>query len=318
MTRAAAFAALLLATATAHAGDSPLLDQAQQAIDGVDYDAAKGLVDKAITAGALEPADLARAHMLAGEVAAALGDDATARDHFVRWLLLDPDAALPDGVSPKIAEPFAAAKEQAGTLGAMTIAVRVERSHGKVHVFLDARDPLNLIAGLRVRRDDGRAAQEQGTSVELPADDAEPVTLTVLVLDEHDDQIAVKTVTAEASATPTPATPHHGWPAIVRWPTWTALAVVGGGVGGYFAWQTSKDHEALDALNADSMNHTFDEATAIEDRGKGHALDADIGFGVGAGFAAIAVLTALLEPHAHAEVAPMAGGGVAGDVRIRF
>jgi hypothetical protein len=305
---------LVLAATPALAGTSPQLDKAESAIDNVDYDAAKTLVDAAIAGGSLEPGDLARAHRLAGEVAAALGDDAGAKDHFIRWILLEPDAKLADGVSPKIAAPFAAARDEAQSLGSMSIDVRVERAPGKVRVFLDTRDPAHMVAGLRVRADDGLAAQEHGTSVELPAKDDASMSLTVLVLDDHDDQIAIKTITSDPEITahaPPPAAEHR-WPLLVRWPTWSVLAVAALGAGGYFVWQTGKDQNELDALNADSAHHTFDEANAIEARGKAHALDANIAFAAGGVLATAAVVVFLIEPRGKVEVAPEVGPSGAG------
>jgi hypothetical protein len=310
---AAAALAIALASTSAHA-DSALLDRAQQAVDDIDYESASKLVADALDAGQLSTSDLGHAHELAGTIAAALGDTAGARDHFVIWILLEPDAALPDGASPKLTEPFEEARTHAAELGAMSIEVSVERKGAGVRVILDARDPLNLIAGLRVEGD-GQQASERGTSVELPIGHG-AVELTVTALDTHDDAIAVRTVTVDAvGGAPRPSHETHRsgrWPAIVRWPTWTALAVAGLGTGGYFAWQVGKDHDELDALNAASDQHTFDEALAVEQRGKAHALDADIAFGVGGAFAVVAILTLILEPDAAVEVAPVASAEGAG------
>jgi hypothetical protein len=320
--RLGAAIALAIATAAtpAHA-DSALLDRAQKAIGDIDYEAASKLVGQALDQGKLSTGDLGRAHQLAGEIAAALGDTAGARDHFVVWILLEPDAALSEGASPKLTDPFDEARQQATALGEMSIDVSVVRQDGVVRVILDARDPLNLIAGLRVEGG-GEVASERGTSVELPIADG-AVELTVTALDTHDDEIAVRTVTVEAvgSEAPPPVRTRKtgGWPAIIRWPTWTALAVVGLGTGGYFGWQVGKDQDELDALNASSAEHTFDEALAIEARGKRHALYADIGLGVGGAFAVAAVLTLLLEPKSGVEVLPAAGTDGAGvTASVRF
>ena len=77
----------MLAVAPASADDgSALLDQAQKAIDDIDYDAAKKLATQAIESGKLEGKALHRAYRLAGESAAALGDTKSAKDQFLRWL----------------------------------------------------------------------------------------------------------------------------------------------------------------------------------------------------------------------------------------
>lgn len=125
--------ALALAATAAVAGlavpaaANPLLDQAQRAIDDIDPQGARDLTRRALESGKLDAAELRRAHRLAGESAAAMGDGKAARDHFVRLLLLDPAASLPAGVSPKLAKPFAEARAEAERLG---IALRLPRTGG--------------------------------------------------------------------------------------------------------------------------------------------------------------------------------------------
>ena len=80
----------------AHAGDgATLLDQARQAIENIDYEAARGHVTAALDGGGLTLEEHRRARRLAGEVEAALGNPDAARDHFATWLAIDPGAALP-------------------------------------------------------------------------------------------------------------------------------------------------------------------------------------------------------------------------------
>jgi hypothetical protein len=324
---AAALLAALAAPAAAGGDDGAgLLDRAQKAIsDDIDYDTAGTLVQQALDGGGLSRADLARAHRIAGEVAAALDDAAGARAHFVRWLLLEPDATLADGMSPKITEPFEAARAEARELGAMTIEVAAERRPGKVRVTLDARDPLNLIARLRARAD-GVEAEDVGTRVELEVPGDAPLAVEISVLDEQGHELERQTVTAEVGGAVEPDRPPPrieggrgggGWPAIIRWPTWTAVAVVAGGAGGFFAYRVGQDEDELAALNASAAEHTIDEAEAVQARGQRNALYANIGFGVAAAAAVTAILTFVLEPddQPRVEVTPQ-GDGVS--VSVRF
>jgi hypothetical protein len=313
--------AIAMAAAPAYAG-SPTLDEAQQAIDAVDYETAAKLVAHALDEGELGATDFLLAHRLAGEIAAALGDTDAAREHFTIWILLDPHASLSAGASPKLTEPFADAERQVSELGTMSIEAHAERDGDTVRVTLDVRDPLALIGGMRVEGG-GQVAAGRGTEVELTL--GEDVTeLEVTVLSAHNDAIAVRTVTLAGATAERPERHEEGpatrggWPVFVRWPTWTALAVVGLGTGGYFAWQVGKDHDELDALNADSANHTFDEALALEERGKKHALYADISFGVGGAFAIAAIVALVLEPD-RVEVTPVASSDGAGlSASLRF
>jgi hypothetical protein len=316
VSRIAAIAgALALAIAgaapAARAGDDAtgLLDRARHAIDQVDYEGARKLADQALDQGGLAAADLARAHRLAGEIAAALGDDAGARDHFVRWILLAPDAALPAGASPKLTGPFAAARAEAGRLGAMRLDLTATRAGNQVTIALGGDDPLHLAGRLRVDAGGGPPAEGPPPEVEV---DAGPgaFTATVEVLDDRGDVLARRTVSAVAAVTPAGAA-HHRVPAAVRWPTWTAIAAASLGTGAYFAWRVGKDKQDLDALNAASPMHSFDEARAIDDRGRRDALITNIALGVAAVAAVGAVVTFVVDRRT-VEVEPLAAPGAAG------
>ena len=321
----AAFAVLLVAALAgpAVAGGNPTLDQAQQAIDNIDYEAARSLVGKALDGGGLSLADHLRALRMAGEVEAALGDDAGAREHFATWIYLDPKAKLADGLSPKITAPF---DEARASTGALVIDVSLERTGDGVSVTLVTSDPLALVHGFEAS---GGGAQVSGTGLAatLATTDPSGFEVTVVVVDERNNQIAVRTVVTEpaASAEPTPATGggggEKGWPAVIRWPTWAALAIVAGGTGGYFSYRVGQAEDDLDELNANPGAHTADEARAIQDRGERDALIANVLYGVAGAAAIAAVLTFVLEPDDDpaVEVLPGAGSdGASVTATIRF
>lgn len=331
MSRATRLAAtLIVALAAAAAGapaparaDVALLDRAQRAVDEIDYEAARSLVGQALDGGGLTTAELARAYRLAGEIAGALDDGAGARDHFVRWLLVDPGASLPDGSSPKIAAPFAEAEAEVTRLGGFRVAASVTRDGDTATVTLEASDPLGMITSVRARAgtDEATAA---GRTVELVvgAPDA-PVELVVTALDARGNELAVRRVVARAEAAavpdaPAPTTASGRFPTIVRWPTWTVVSLASAAAGGYFAYRVGQTEDELAALNADSEAHTFDEARALQDRGDRDARLANVGFGVAAIAAAVAVITFVLEPD-DTEVSVGAGGSGGGvDAVLRF
>jgi hypothetical protein len=321
-----AFAVLLVAALAGPAGadGNANLDQAQQAIDNIDYEAARSFVGKALDGGGLALADHLRALRIAGEVEAALGNDAGAREHFATWIYLDPKAKLADGLSPKITAPF---DEARAATGALVIDVSLERSGDGVKVTLVTSDPLALVHGFEAS---GGGAQASGTGLEATLDTTDPsgFEVTVVVIDERNNQIAVRTVVAEpaASAEPPAATGgggggKSGWPAAIRWPTWTALAVVAAGTGGYFSYRVGQAEDDLEELNANPGAHTADEARAIQDRGERDALVANVLYGVAGAAAIAAVLTFVLEPDddPDVEVLPSASSdGASVTATIRF
>lgn len=331
--RRIALALLLAAAAPALADDSAaLLDQAQQAIDDIDYETARRLAAQAIDGGKLEGKALHRAYRLAGESAAALGDTKSAKEHFLRWIVLDPKAELAAGSSPKIGMPFSEARAEAEKLGRFSVDVAVNRQKDKVEIVLSAHDPLAMVAGMRLQLGDASVVAVTGTRAVLPAADAATVAVAVAVVDARGNELSRRTVAGATSTggdtTPprgggdvvTRAQPTHrgGWPTIVRWPVWTGLAVVAAGAGGFFAYQVGQTEDELAALNAASDMHSFDEAEAVRDRGERQALFANIGFGVAGAAALAAVLAFALEPD-RVEIlpAPTAGGATIG-ASIRF
>jgi hypothetical protein len=317
--RHAALALALVAALAAPAGADPAqLDRAQQAIDDIDYEAAKRHVSEALEAGGLSLRDHLRALRIAGEVEAALGDVDAARRHFATWILLAPDAALPGGLSPKITEPFEAARAEVAADGPFAVEVRLERTGGQVQVLLDVQDPLSLIAGFDATAGDA-TVRGTGTSAELAAGDGR-VTVEVSVFDQRGNQLAVeRAVLGPAAAAPPPARTapgRSGFPAIVRWPTWAGLAVVAAGTGGYFTWRVGQAEDDLAALNADPAGHSVDEARAIQDRGERDAMVSNVLYGVAGAAAIAAILTFVLEPDDDVEVLPTAGADRAGVTAI--
>ena len=300
------------------AGDgAELLDQARQAIENIDYEAARKHVTAALDGGGLTLEEHRRARRLAGEIEAALGSPDAARDHFAVWLAIDPGAALPSGLSPKITEPF----EQAKAAGArLDISISLARETDGVRVRLEVTDPRSLVHGFEVR---GGGAQAVGTggSALLETTDPGAIQVTVEIVDDRTNQVAVRTATVAAvtAAEPPPRTSRKGFPTALRWPTWAGVAVVVAGTGAYFTYRVGQAEDDLTALNADPGNHTADEAQAIIDRGERDATIANVLYGVAGAAALAAVLTFVLEPDDDVEVRPAAGpGGASVTATIRF
>ena len=308
--------ALQISTAAAQSETraSELLAQAQVAADGVDFQAARKLVKQAFAAGGMDPGELARAHRFAGEIDAAVGDEDAAREHFVRWLLLDPQAALAPGVSPKITAAFDGARREAAGLGRLAVSARLERTEGKATVIFEARDPADMITQFRVRAGGGREAVERDPRLEVAVADTESVAVSVAALDGDGNEVWKD----DLRGGPRLLQVDGRFPVWARWPTWTAVAGLAAGGGIYFGLQVGKAEDDLRELNENSSMHTFDEAKDIEDRGRRNALYANLSFGV-AGAAAIgAVLTFVLEPRGVELVPAPTAGGATIDARLRF
>ena len=298
------------------ASGAALLAQARAALDAVDYPGAQALCARALAAGAMSRAQTAGAYRLAGEVAAALGDDEAAREQFSRFLVLEPGAMLGSDVSPKITQPFAAARASLHGQHLTASAAAGRADGGTVRVEVDASDPLQMIASVRVRSDGGVDRTARGLTVELPAGGNGAVALTVSALDDAGNELWTGTAQLVAGA---PPPRHHRLPRWARWPTWTAAAVVAGGASAYFGWRVKKDQDDLDRLNADSGQHNFDEAQAIQDRGKRDARLTNIGLGATLAAATAAVITAVIDrPGVEVQPAVTAGGGASVSVAVRF
>ena len=325
---AGALVAVALAAAAPARADAVLLDQAQQAIDDIDYATARTLATKALAEGALGRADLERAYRLLGESAAALGDATAAREHFTRWLVLRPDAALAPGASPKLTGPFARAQAAATQLGGFTADATLSRTADRITVEVTGADPLAMVAGLRVKVGDATEVSVTERRAVLPAT-ADATVMVALVDRAGDELVRREFVGAAPDAAPTLDAPPRApvaaparagsrrWPTLVRWPTWAGVSLVAAGVGGYFAWQMGQTEDELAVLNAASDQHSFDDALALRDRGQRQALFANIGFGVAGAAALAAVLTLALEPDAAVEVNPAPSGATVGtSVRV--
>jgi hypothetical protein len=124
---------LLLLVSIAHADP---LDDARRLEAQLEFEPALVIVEKLISDGGNDRDHLVELHLFAGKLAAGLDRRDVAEDHFARALSLAPSTTLPEGISPKIALPFAAARVHSGPL--------VISDAGQVEA-----DPVNLVATVR-------------------------------------------------------------------------------------------------------------------------------------------------------------------------
>ncbi|MCC6994425.1 MAG: hypothetical protein IT370_07340 [Deltaproteobacteria bacterium] len=297
----------------ARAEDNAFLVQARADIDAVEFDKARESLERALLAGSNGPTQLAEIYRLSGEVAVAVGDADGAEQAFQRLLAIAPDSKLRDGVSPKIKSAFDAA---AAALGDKRLRIDYVTGPGTITLVVDA-DPLDLVAGAAIDYVDavgGRRTQVKKGKfrIEVSLDEAAPVPhkVALAALDAHGNRLAELGSLREPLAVPAVATaPRKGAGKRHRasrsflgkgW-LWAGLAVASAGAGTYFALQVKQDEDDLETLNKDSMNHSFSEARAIQDRAEDHALYTNISFGVAGGFAILATVLFLRgDPRAEA------------------
>jgi hypothetical protein len=298
-------------------------------------------VKAALVAGDNGPEAMAEIYRLTGVVSGALDDPNAATVAFQQMLALSPKATLPAGTSPKIANPFASAQSLFETKKPLAIEVDTTANPPTVVVRI-VSDPLAMIVRVVVfARVDGRPDQKlerrAAAEVKIAVPLGRRIDVRVAALDEHGNRLGeigtvdVPVVIVGGASTddkpppeekpipdgpPAPASPR---PLYAKWWLWGGIAIGFAGGAGYFAYATRSAMNDLDRLNANSSQHTFDEAREIEDRAKLNLLLFDIGVGVAGAAAIVATLLYLTEPdhrpsERRATIRPAAARGVGGVV----
>lgn len=286
------------------------LAQATAAFEDLRYRDAVRLSDAAWRAGGNSPTELRRLFALAGTAAGSMGDAATAQIWFSRWLCLEPEARLPAGSSPKLAQLLNAARRE---LAGRALTARITATASGVTVALED-DPLAL------------AVTARAGDVQRPLA-AGAVTLAargpVAVLDRYGNVLVELSVPAAvpvaapvvvpAPVAAAPVTPR--WYA--RWPVWAVVAA-GSAVAGGVALHAAADADGkLDDLAAHSDNHEYSEARAQEQRLDRNQWIARVAFGAAIASATVAVVCVIRGREVRASVVPT-GGGAAMTWSLRY
>jgi hypothetical protein len=275
-------AAIVAIAAPARADDS--LEEARQLEASLEYEQGLAMVERVIARGGASPEELAELHLLAGRLAAGLDRAPSAEDHFARLLALRPDAALPEGTSPKLTAPFDAARAHASPL-------RVSASFAGDAVALVTSDPLGMVVGIAVTLSGGTVVTEpRALRVVLPRG-ATP--REVHALDADGNRVWIESVGVVVMPPPPVRTIHVATPSYARWQTWAIAGGVALVAGGISAWRFTVDQNQWNTLRAEDGQHDFSQLQALESRGRQWGLAADIGFGI-AGAAAITAAIAYL------------------------
>jgi hypothetical protein len=330
MWRWALLAAWWCVASSAWGQSSQHLARARQEIDGVRYERASVALEQALRAGDAGPSAVAEIHLLRGRVAAALGRTAEAEEHFCRLLAIEPRARLPIGVSPKLARPFAAAQDSMRRRGHLRVRHEATGGEAPMVVVTIASDPLGMVARarLRFRTSTGIEQSLEATGrgrIVLPLPRAPRVELSGAALDAHGNRLVEfgPTVLGERlepalAAPPAAAAPPSERPAPSRsfvaspW-LWggaaAAFAVTGMGLG-LAARHAQGD---LDALNAQSQDHSYSDAHRLQERGERYALLTNVAFAVAGACAVVTTILLIRDLRGRAErrraaFAPTPGG----------
>jgi hypothetical protein len=322
----AAIAAALVDVGPARA-EPALLGKAQAALDDLRYEEAAELAERAWRAGGNRRDELVAIFRLAGQVAVTLGNGEQAEGYFIRLLTLEPDAQLPDGISPKIAARFAAAKGK--TPGRLRAALRADGTRVSAEI---SSDPVKMVAALRARYGKDGVAEVIAPDplvIDLPID--RPTEVDLALIDAHgnilvEDRILIAPPRAAPAGARTQAQVGQslaernagagaaaretgppvfeaeedggrlaGPPVYTRWQVWAGAAGALGAVGIVFGLKARSSQSELDDLNDESGGHDFRDAKEVEDQLRRDALVANVSFVLAAGAGTAAVLLWLRE-----------------------
>ena len=305
------------------------------ALDNSDYPAAQDLVGKALADGGNAPEATVELYRLQGVVEGSLGNTQRATDAFLRALALNPKLTLAAGTSPKVMKPFEAARNFYKTNQPLKVKVETRPTLPAVTLVVQS-DPMKMVSRARVAFvvDDKPEQMLDGIgTIALPA--GARLDLRVTVLDANGNRLVeigssdVPIVIVSGTAKPVDGKkptqtqtqtkkkivegPVAERPLYLKWWLWGGAAIAFAGLGtgvGITALQAKSD---LEDLNATSSAHSFDEATAIEEKIRTRLLITNISYGVAIAAGVTATILFLTKPsvteRSTISIAPTTGGG---------
>jgi hypothetical protein len=282
---AVAAVVLVALSGTARAADAELdalLDHARREKAALRYQEGLATLDRALRLGKSGPAQLVDIHRAAGEMAAGLGDAAAAQAHFERWLVLEPDAALPPGTSPKITAPFAAARARLAGLPALAVRFEPEAGAAPAITMIVDGDPLGQVAGARARVRGGAGGESVveargGGRQRLALPDGGPLRVVAAALDQFGNELVVQgswqaPILIDGSRSrPSTTTPPPSRPLYARWWVYGAAGLGVGVAGVVFAAKVDAAQQEFDQITANSSSHQLADAEAVARRGRRYA-----------------------------------------------
>lgn len=285
---------------------------AEEHLEELRFEEAQALAQSVLSKGKSDPQEVGRLYMVLGRVAASLGEDSEAVAMFHNALSIDATLRLPDGVSPKLSEPFATA--QARLEGATPIAIEVQQLDAGLLVVRVDSDPANLVGGAQVvYKIKGKSKTQRGTgrsTIEIVVPESASA-IEVTALDMQGNRLTAKqnllskksapSVEVSSTVTKEPSTPG---PALYeRWEIYGGAAGIAL-LGGLYLGKTADD--AASEVSKLEDGTEFSVAKALEEKATSRALYANITF-AGAGLLGAAAVWMYTrgddEPEARAKTA---------------
>ncbi len=268
----------LAGAGAAHAGKaSARLGEARAATRRLELEQALQLARAGLEAGDATAEETWSLHALVGEVSAAIGYREAAVEAFSRALVLNPAYQLSPEASPKLMEPYQAAKAAlaGGRLEAAPHAVTGEDRWVRLTVRIDG-DVLSLVTGgkawvgpdgavVPLARTDGLAGQWRC--------DRAPCAYSLALLDRKGNELlragsalaplyAAEPALPAVAVAPVPVDAQRRW--YLRPAPYLATAAAFALAGAYFAGSFADQQARLAALNAQRTDHLYSEALELD------------------------------------------------------
>ncbi len=278
-----ALVASLIRLPTVHA--DKVTRKAERELAELRFDKAGDLATEALSEGKRGPEELVTLYMILGRVSASLGQDVKAQAYFQSALSIDSNASLPQGVSPKLSEPFATAKDD--LQDAKPIELLAERDDANQLSVQVSSDPAQLVGGIEARFEvDGKPKKLRGDGRDIIRLDLPEGArnVAVLALDQYGNRLTealdvqgsdAEGSTHEASLTLDDVSTQPKPAIYMRWQLYTGLAVVTLATGAILGDAARRKTDEIEQL----PNGTeFAVALELEDQAESRALYANISF----------------------------------------
>ncbi len=242
--------------------------------------------------GSRGPEELTQLYMILGQISASLGEEAEAESYFQAALSLSEDATLPEGVSPKIGEPFSRAKDSLADSAPIALLSEFD-STGLLSVQISS-DPAELVGGVEVRyQDSGEEQRKRAKGIGTLRLELAPsaTEIQVLLIDPHGNHLTsfekVDSGTpAPEAAVKTEAPPKDGRSVLTRWEPYAGLAVCGALAGAYFGNVSRSKSDEIAVLEDGTE---FRIAQGLQDDAERNALYSNLSFAAALGAGAVSL-----------------------------
>jgi len=296
----------------AQAPDDPrdaLERRAARALDELRYEEAYALYEELERTGGNDLDQTRTIYRRLAEIAASMRQMERAASRYERLLALEPGFEPPPGSPDVFREVLEVARRRPGALEPLAATAEAGGPDGREIRVRIARDPLRLVAGAELYRDDRPVASARiagGGPLRLAVSGSDRMSVQVILVDEFGNHllglspIEVAALPARASQAPpairAPAAGRSERAWYARPSVWLGVsAAIAAGAGAALGATVPARQDQLDAILADSRSHLLGEAEAARDRLQARALQANVAFAAAGVLAAGAVIAFFLE-----------------------